>query len=212
MKKILLSSLVAATVIFTGCTEEKKAESAPVVTEQKTVQAEPKVEVSTETNTQIVSKAANDVAKTVTDATSKVIENLKNDETVQETKKMVVETTKEVVNETMKTAEKIVDETVKTVAPAVQKAIENVTASSNPAIDAKQLFATCAGCHGANAEKKALNMSQIIKGWDKQKIIDALNGYKTGTYGGPMKGVMVGQVSSKTPEEIEALATYISGL
>ena len=211
MKKVLLSSLAVITFIFTGCTEEKKVESTPTTTEQKVVQNEVKNDETKETNTQIVSQAANDVANTVKEATNKVVENLKNDETIAQAKEKIVETTKEVVNETMKTAQKVVDETVKTVAPAVAKAIENVT-TSTPAVDGKQLFASCASCHGANAEKKALNMSQIIAGWDKQRIIDALNGYKAGTYGGPMKGVMLGQVNNKTPEEIEALATFISGL
>ncbi|MEN8717300.1 MAG: c-type cytochrome [Sulfurovum sp.] len=197
-KKLIFTFIASAAILFTGCTEEKEAET--------------KVEVQTEqSNSKIITDASKEVVNTVSEATSQVIENLKNDETVEETKKMVVETTKEVVNDTMKTAEKIVNETVNTVAPAVAKAIENV-APTKVAVDGKKLYASCAACHGANAEKKALNMSQVIAGWDKQKIMDALNGYKDGTYGGPMKGVMVGQVSTKTPEEIEALATFISGL
>lgn len=73
-------------------------------------------------------------------------------------------------------------------------------------------FAACAGCHGANGEKAALGKSQIIKGWDEAKTIAALKGYKDGTYGGAMKGVMTGQVATKTDAEIDALATYISNL
>ncbi len=68
------------------------------------------------------------------------------------------------------------------------------------------------GCHGQKAEKKALGQSEIIAGWDKQKIIDALNGYKDGSYGKAMKGVMKGQVATKSASDIEALATYISSL
>ena len=68
----------------------------------------------------------------------------------------------------------------------------------------------CAGCHGANGEKAALGKSEVIKGWDKQKVIDALNGYKDGSYGGTMKGVMKGQVATKSDAEIEALADLIS--
>jgi len=77
---------------------------------------------------------------------------------------------------------------------------------------AKQLFATCAGCHGADASKKALNKSSIIKGWDASKISTALNGYKDGSYGGSMKGVMKGQVKNLTKEDISTLSEYISKL
>jgi cytochrome c553 len=78
--------------------------------------------------------------------------------------------------------------------------------------DGATIFKTCAGCHGANAEKSALGKSQIIKGWDKEKIVGALKGYKTGTYGGAMKGVMKGQVARLDDTKIDAVSTYISSL
>jgi len=53
----------------------------------------------------------------------------------------------------------------------------------------------CKGCHGANWEKPALGKSKIVKDMTKQEVSDSLVGYKNGTYGGPMKGVMVGQVA-----------------
>jgi len=79
-------------------------------------------------------------------------------------------------------------------------------------VSAEANFSTCAGCHGVNAEKKALGKSQIIQGWKSQKIVDALNGYKNGTYGGMMKGVMKGQVMSLSDADIQALAKHIEGL
>ena len=45
-----------------------------------------------------------------------------------------------------------------------------------------------------------------------EKIVQALNGYKDGTYGGVMKNIMKGQVATKTDAEIDALATFISNL
>ena len=36
----------------------------------------------------------------------------------------------------------------------------------------------------------------------KQEIIDSLKGYQNGTYGGPMKGVMLGQVKKLTDADI----------
>ncbi len=71
-------------------------------------------------------------------------------------------------------------------------------------------FAPCASCHGATAEKSALGKSQIIKGWEASKIEAALKGYKDGSYGGPMKGVMKGQVARLTDADIKDLAAQIS--
>ncbi|WP_320034213.1 c-type cytochrome [Halarcobacter sp.] len=80
------------------------------------------------------------------------------------------------------------------------------------AADGATLFKACATCHGANAEKSALNKSQIIKGWDAAKIEAALHGYKDGSYGGAMKGVMKGQVARLSDADIKALAGYISAM
>lgn len=75
-----------------------------------------------------------------------------------------------------------------------------------------ELFSKCASCHGVNAEKKALGKSQIIKGWDIAKIENALGGYKNGTYGGSMKGLMKAQVTSLSEKDITLLAKHISKL
>lgn len=79
-------------------------------------------------------------------------------------------------------------------------------------VDGATIFPKCAGCHGQHAEKSALGKSQIIKGWNQQKIVDAIHGYKDGTYGGAMKAVMKGQVSNLTDAEVDAVAKYISKL
>ncbi len=80
------------------------------------------------------------------------------------------------------------------------------------AADGKALAAKCAGCHGADFSKKALNMSKVVKGWSVDKIAKALEGYKAGTYGGAMKGVMKGQVASYSDADIKAVSEYIAGL
>ena len=74
------------------------------------------------------------------------------------------------------------------------------------------LFKKCASCHGVKAEKKALGKSAIIQGWEVDKIKEALTGYKDGSYGGAMKGLMKGQVASLSEDDIGALATYINTL
>ncbi|WP_294963273.1 c-type cytochrome [Sulfurimonas sp.] len=79
-------------------------------------------------------------------------------------------------------------------------------------LDAKILYKVCASCHGQNAQKAALGKSKIIKGWSVVDTTAALNGYKNGTYGGPMKAVMKGQSMKLNDEQILVLAEYISKL
>jgi cytochrome c553 len=87
-----------------------------------------------------------------------------------------------------------------------------VSSSSLLAADGAALYKKCTACHGVNGEKKALGKSQVIAGWDSQKIQDALKGYKDGSYGGPMKGLMKGQVASLDDAGIEAVSNYIAEL
>ncbi len=70
-------------------------------------------------------------------------------------------------------------------------------------------FAKCVGCHGVNGEKVALGKSKIIKDMTKAEIVTALKGYKDGSYGGVMKGVMKGQVATLSDADIEAIANKI---
>ena len=69
----------------------------------------------------------------------------------------------------------------------------------------------CAGCHGANFEKKAMGQSKVVKDMTKEDIIKALKGYKDGSYGGAMKGLMKGQVASLSDADIGAIAEIIKG-
>lgn len=72
------------------------------------------------------------------------------------------------------------------------------------------LFKKCAACHGVDGEKKALGKSKVIKELDKEQIVTAINGYQDGSYGGPMKALMKGQVAGLNKEDINTLAEYIS--
>ncbi len=79
------------------------------------------------------------------------------------------------------------------------------------AADGAALYKKCAGCHGMHGEKKALGKSAVIKGWPKDKVIEALKGYKAGTrnvHG--MGALMKGQVASLSDADMEAIADYIS--
>ncbi len=67
----------------------------------------------------------------------------------------------------------------------------------------------CAACHGANFEKHAMGKSKVVKDMSHADIAAALKGYKAGTYGGPMKGVMKGQVGRYSDADLEAFAQTI---
>ena len=70
--------------------------------------------------------------------------------------------------------------------------------------------AACVGCHGANFEKVALGKSKVVQNMTKENIVAALKGYKDGSYGGAMKGVMKGQADKLSDADIEAIATQIT--
>jgi cytochrome c-type protein NapB len=68
----------------------------------------------------------------------------------------------------------------------------------------------CKGCHGANFEKKALGKSLVVKDMNATAISSALIGYKDGTYGGVMKGIMKGQVAKYSNEDLNATGVILS--
>ena len=70
----------------------------------------------------------------------------------------------------------------------------------------------CASCHGAKAEKAALNKSQVIAQFSEIQIKEALKGYQSGTYGKEMKALMQGQAKALDDAQIDALAKHISTL
>ena len=78
--------------------------------------------------------------------------------------------------------------------------------------DGAAAYAKCVGCHGANGEKAALGKSKNVAEMTHADIATALKGYKTGTYGGPMKSLMKGQVASMSDADIQAVADHIAAM
>ena len=79
-------------------------------------------------------------------------------------------------------------------------------ASSLMAADGAEIYKSkCFSCHGEKASKAALNKSQIIAGWDADKTIKSLAGYKNGE-GGPMKPI----ASGLSDEDTKAVAATIA--
>jgi len=71
--------------------------------------------------------------------------------------------------------------------------------------------AGCTGCHGASFEKKAMGKSKVVSEMSKEDIVKALKGYKDGSYGGAMKGMMKGQVASLSDADMAAIADVVKG-
>lgn len=224
MNKILLGSAVAV-LLLAGCGDEKKTTTETVTkVETQAVEAIKK-------DVAEVTEATKDAAQTVSKETVAVVENtVENVTNATETKvsetankiEEVKETTKEiavnVIDETKQAAtnltedvKTIVNKTVEEKTAAVESVVTEAVAEVQ-ALDGELLYKSCASCHGLKGEKEALGKSQVIAGWNKEKTIQALNGYKDGTYGGVMKNIMKGQVATKTDLEIDALATFISNL
>ena len=67
----------------------------------------------------------------------------------------------------------------------------------------------CKGCHGQNWEKPALGKSKVVANMSHADIAAALKGYKAGTYGGPMKGLMKGQVAKYSDADLDAFSATI---
>ncbi|WP_024954874.1 c-type cytochrome [Sulfurospirillum arcachonense] len=78
--------------------------------------------------------------------------------------------------------------------------------------DGAALYKKCIGCHGVKAEKKALNKSAVIQGWDKVTLAKALKGYQDGSYGSTMKALMKNQIKDYDDAKIEIVSEYISTL
>ena len=90
---------------------------------------------------------------------------------------------------------------------------EAAAPAAGDAAAGKAKFAVCAGCHGANGEKKALGKSNIIAGWDASKTVEALKEYKAGTRKGHgMEAVMKGQAAALSDADMANVAAYVASL
>jgi len=75
--------------------------------------------------------------------------------------------------------------------------------------NADALYKPCSGCHGLEGEKVANGLSKIIKDMAKEDFVSSLKGYKDGSYGGKLKGLMKGQVMRLSEDDMQALADKI---
>ncbi|MEA3370246.1 MAG: c-type cytochrome [Campylobacterota bacterium] len=129
---------------------------------------------------------------------------------ISETTQSQEETPKEEVAsvEEVKEEAVVLDKSTEITLDETTEVTSEVTATKSGAT----LFKVCSSCHGLSGEKKALNKSKVIQAWTQTQVIESLNGYKDGSYGGAMKGLMKSQVTKLSDEDIAALAKYISEL
>lgn len=90
---------------------------------------------------------------------------------------------------------------------AVKK--EPVTTTETKVATQEYNLGTCTSCHGLSWEKQALGKSKIVKDLSEETIRNSLIGYKNGTYGGAMAGVMKGQIAKYSDETIAKIAKDI---
>ena len=67
----------------------------------------------------------------------------------------------------------------------------------------------CKGCHGQKWEDSAMSKAKVLKNMSKSEIINALKGYKDGSYGGKLKGLMKAQVKDLSLEDMEEIVAKI---
>jgi len=186
MTKMTMLSIVAATVLFTGCGEKAK-------------------DSATEATTKAV-ESTKEAASSAVDATKKAAD--KAVEAAKEATAKAVEATKEAAEATKEAAVKAVDNAEKAVSTAVAGAVDTVIDKAG-----KETYAKCAGCHGADGKTKALGKSPVIAGQSKDELVTKLKAYKDGTRNESGMGtLMKGQVANMDDAVIEAVSKYISTL
>ena len=92
----------------------------------------------------------------------------------------------------------------------MKKVITSIVAlTATTALMAGVNAGACKGCHGQDWSKAALGKSKNVATMSHADIATALKGYKAGTYGGPMKGLMKGQVAKYSDADLDAFAQTI---
>jgi len=187
MKKVILLSLAAASILFTGCGEETKKAAADATA--KTVE--------------VTENAASDLKKAAADATEAT------KKAAEATARLAEEKAAEVKAAADKAATDLKARASETTAKA--KALASEVVSDNSAGEAA--YAKCAGCHGKDGKTKALGKSEVIAGQSAADIEKKMAEYKAGTRDvAGMGTLMKGQVASMSDEDIKAVSAYISAM
>jgi len=193
MRKLTLLSVVTASLLLIGCGQDKTAET--------------KAEVATPAKTETVAEKATKAVEATKEAATAAVEKTK--EVAKDAKEAVAEKAIKAVEATKAAAKEAVEKTKEVAKDAKEAVTEAVTPSSS----APASFAKCAGCHGKDGKTKALGKSEVIAGQAKADLVKKIGEYKAGTRNvAGMGGLMKGQVSALSDADIDAIATYVSGI
>ncbi|NOZ90713.1 MAG: c-type cytochrome [Epsilonproteobacteria bacterium] len=222
MKNLTLLSVVTASLLLIGCGQEKSAETKVETT--KTEAAAPahetvaqKAEKAVEATKEAASAAAEKTAQVAKEAkeavTAKAAEATEAaKEVVTKKAEKAVEATKEAASAVAEKTAKVAEDAKETATKAVEATKEAVAPKTETAA-APAAFGKCAGCHGKNGKMKALGKSEVIAGQSKDDLVKKIGEYKAGTRNvAGMGALMKGQVAGLSDADIDAIATYVSGL
>lgn len=210
MKKLVVLSLAAAAVLFTGCGQETKKAAGEAATAVKKT-AEVAVEETKEATTEAATSAKETMDEAV-EATTEVAAPVV--EAAQEKVEEVTEAVKEAVSTEEANASDAASE--ESEAPATEETTEEASAPAEAAVDTeagKALYVKCAACHGPDGKMKALGKSAVIAGQSAADLEMKITEYKAGTRDVAGMGAMMKvQVSGLSDEDVKAVSAYISTL
>lgn len=87
------------------------------------------------------------------------------------------------------------------------------SSASLVASDGEKIYKKCAICHGLDGDKKSLNVSEKIAGWNRDKVIKTLHNYKDGKidrYG--FGKMMMGQATNLNDNQMQTVAKFVEEL
>ena len=224
MKNITLLSLAAAAVLFTACGEDAKKAAA-----EATAKATETVKETTSNAVEATKEAASNAAEATKEAATNAVDATKEAaaeakaaaeekaaaaaEALKERAAAATEAAKEKAADAVDATKEAASNAVEATKEAASSAAAAVAGSDDLAAKGKELFAKCAGCHGADGKTKALGKSAVIAGESAEDIEKKLHEYKAGTRNVAGMGMLMkGQVASLSDEDIKALAAYIASL
>ena len=86
-----------------------------------------------------------------------------------------------------------------------------VLAQSGAAADGASVYRMCSGCHGVDGSTVAMGTSARLKGQSAEELLEKLEGYADGTYGGSKKMIMTNTVRRLSSDQMRDVADCIAG-
>ena len=203
MKKTVLLSMIAAMVLFAGCSEETKKSASETASAAKE---------TTQSAVKDAKEAVKETAQKAVETSKEVAQKAKEKatEAVEATKEAVAPAA-EAVTESTEEAAAPSEEVSEEAAPATESSEQAAASATADSEAGKALYAKCAACHGADGKNPALNKSAIIAGQSAADLETKILEYKAGTRDvNGMGAMMKVQVATMSDEDIKAVSAYIA--